>query len=145
MLIESQWPKKLLKKSKIYTIYEIIANDTRQVLVELPTKKILVEDDDDVVLKRLFLFEQEFQLKPLLYTTGEPKVKIEKEKVILFVGRSHFRPTRIEKRKVKWDFLFTHTFTFNAIMKWRRDSLAIEISLSEYLQAIESVVRGDES
>jgi len=132
---------KIIRKTAIYTVYEINLNDTRFLLFIFPSVALLVRDDDDVVLKRLFLFEEEMKLKPLLYvTTGKPKVEFERDRVILYVGKRGFKPTKIEKMKLNWDFLFTRSYVFHATLKRGDQSLLIEIHLDEYLQAVYDII-----
>ena len=138
--------KRVLEKRELYSIYEVLVNDTRYVEVVFSNKKKLsVRDDDDVVSKRLYLFEEELRLKPLLYTAGKPRLIVQRGKVVLFVGERHFQPRRIEKKKVKWDFLFNYTFTFDAVMEWGKKGFAIEIPLYQLEKALEVVVRESES
>ena len=133
------WPKRLLDKRELYSIYEVLVNDTRYVEIVLPSKKrLLVRDDDDIVSKRLLLFEEELRLKPLLYTSGKPRLAVERGKAVL--GGKRFKPVRIERRRVKWDFLFTHQFIFDAVLKWGREAFAIEIPLYQIEKAVEEVV-----
>lgn len=133
---------KIIRKTALYTVYEINLNDTRFLLFIFTSIALLVRDDDDVVLKRLFLFEEEIKLKPLLYvTTGKPKVEFEKDRVILYVGKRDFKPTKIEKKIVNWDFLFTRNYRFNITLKRGELGLVIEIQLDEYLQALYDIIR----
>lgn len=136
-----------VKETPFYTIYEVVLNDTRFVLFRFRYgESFLTSDNDDVVMKKVFLFEEELKLKLLLYKDNvkDPKLGYKADKVIIYEEESE---AKVEKTKVitpEWSFLFKYNFKFrNVVLRWRKDGkIEIELSASEVISALLKVLGG---
>jgi len=137
---------KKVKETPIYTIYEVMLNDTRFMLFRFRNgKSFLTSDNDDVVMKKVFLFEEELKLKLLLYKDNvkDPKIDYRAEKVVIYEEKSE---ASVEKTKVinpEWNFLFKYSFRFhNVMLRWKKDgNFEIELLADEIISALIKVLR----
>lgn len=123
---------KVVRQTPLFTIYEILLNDTRFLSLKSRYGNLKIRDDDDIALKRLYVFEEELKMRAVLLNK-KPRLTFEEDRAI--VGektREKGRPA-----KVRWSFLF-RVYALHVIMKKR----AIEIPGEDYVKLMIDIMGG---
>jgi len=139
--------EKLLRKTPIYEIYEILLMDTRFILIKSKFFGTLtIRDDDDNLLRSLYVFEEEMKLKPFLFENipknESPIMEYKEDKVIIRLGKDSMRPDIVKVINPIWNFLFKYEIKFyNIILKIKKwIGLVLEIPMKEYVNAIYTIL-----
>lgn len=138
---------RLLRKTAIYELYEIPLIDMRLVLFKTKFfNPLLIRDDDNDVLRRLYVFEEEMKLKPFLFNDIPrnvfPMMEYSDDKVVVWIGERNVKPDIVKIISPAWDFLFKYTISFpNVVLKMKKHvSLILEIPTKDYINALYTIL-----
>lgn len=141
--------EKLLRKTPIYEIYGITLMDTQFVLVKSKFfNTLMIRDNDNNVIRSLYVFEEEMKLKPFLFdnipSNEIPSMEYKEDKVVIRIGKENMQPDIVKIINPIWDFLFKYEIKFyNVILKMKKwVGLILEIPIKEYANAIFTILGG---
>ena len=137
---------KVIAKTPLYEIHEIIENDRRFVrFIPKRGKQILIEDEDGDVTKKLMLFNAELEMRLYQLSKGKtPKIEMKNDKVVVYFDEKNETVYRERKRTYVWKFLFKYNIKFRVIEKLsrKRNIIAIEINGDDYVRGIRKILCG---